>query len=150
MATQATAYSLLSLKPFASGAAGKLLLAKTIDERYVALKLLRTHLAQDIEEKALKDYRQVFNHSNSLAQKFLVPILHVEKRRSGRLFYTMPLADDVTNRSTSPPLSDYKPLNLSEHLRRKGPLLIDEALHIADQLLLWKRRRCMFWQGSLN
>ena len=100
------------------------------DGEFCALKILFQNQSA-VELDAVRHYKNIVKDS-----QFLVQIQHVGKADTGVYYYVMALADDANGPAVLRAPDQYKPLTLQLYRAARGPLALDEALGIADCLLL--------------
>jgi hypothetical protein len=119
------------LHKIGAGGCGEVFVARNRhDGEFCAIKVVFPDRS-DVELDAIRRYKNVVKDG-----QFLVQIQHVGKADTGPYYYVMPLADDANGPSVLRAPDQYKPLTLQLHRAAAGPLALDEALSIADCLLL--------------
>jgi hypothetical protein len=119
------------LQKIGAGGCGEVYVARNRhDGDFYAVKVVFPHRS-NVELDAIRHYKNVVRDS-----QFLVQIQHVGRADTGEYYYVMPLADDANGPAVLRAPDQYKPLTLQRHRAARGPLGLDEALGIADCLLL--------------
>ncbi|MCK6457955.1 MAG: serine/threonine protein kinase [Phycisphaerae bacterium] len=135
------------LKRIGSGGFGHVWLAKhRLTGLLHAVKIIsRAGGAQgDAAQLELEGIRRV--KERIAGHPHLIPIEHVGQTDAS-LYYVMPLADDARGSGVYTP-DGYEPMTLSDELRRRGPLPVDEAIAITRAVL--SGLECLHTAGLLH